>query len=210
MGFEKAKNVTTPSVILLLALGKAGHSSERENAMDDMYAINAAKTEVREGYNHADVDRILAVFADAFTDMSEKLPTFQSFAGPDAKIVLRARLLKLFREYKVELTPVAIEIKVAGDLAIEHGWHQMKFFPKVGGEPELRRSRYVEVWNRDPQLGWRIVLFVDNTDQEPAACGGCAARIGRCQFLILAGLRRNPLEKSLTKSFGQRIPVAVR
>lgn len=25
--------------------------------MDDMYTINAAKTEVREGYNHADVDR---------------------------------------------------------------------------------------------------------------------------------------------------------
>ena len=44
----------------------------------------------------------------------------------------------------------------------------MNFFPKVGGAPELRRTRYVEVWNRDPQLGWRIVLFMDNTDQEPA------------------------------------------
>ncbi|HET6216205.1 MAG TPA: hypothetical protein VFE27_04240 [Acidobacteriaceae bacterium] len=136
--------------------------------MDDIYAINAAKPEVREGYNDADVDRILSVFADAFTDMSEKLPTFQSFDGQDAKTVLRARLQKLFREYKVELTPIIIEIKVAGELAIEHGWHRMKLFPKVNGAPELRRTRYVEVWNRDPQLGWRIVLFMDNTDQEPA------------------------------------------
>jgi hypothetical protein len=44
----------------------------------------------------------------------------------------------------------------------------MKLFPKVGGAPELRGTRYVEVWNRDPHLGWRIVLFMDNTDQEPA------------------------------------------
>lgn len=30
--------------------------------MDDIYAINAAKTELREGYNTADVDRILSLF----------------------------------------------------------------------------------------------------------------------------------------------------
>jgi ketosteroid isomerase-like protein len=135
--------------------------------MTDIYAINAAKTELREGYNHGDVDRILSVFADAFTDMSEKLPTFHSSDGPDAKTVLRARLHKLFREYEVELTPIVIEIKVAGELAVDHGWHEMKLSPKGGGGAELRRTRYVEVWRRDSQLAWRIVLFMDNTDKEP-------------------------------------------
>ena len=135
--------------------------------MDDIYAINAAKTELREGYNTADVDRILSVFADAFTDMSDNLPSFHGSNGPNAKTVLRARLENLFREYTVELTPIVIEIKVAGDLATEHGWHQMKLFPKLGGETELRRTRYVEVWSRDPPLAWRIVLFMDNRDQEP-------------------------------------------
>ncbi len=136
--------------------------------MNEIYAINAAKTELREGYNTADVDRILSVFADAFTDMSDNQPTFRSSSGPNAKTILRARLEKLFHEYKVELTPTVIEIKVAGELAVEHGWHQMKLSPKHGGEAELRRTRYVEVWSRDPQLGWRIVLFIDNGDQEPA------------------------------------------
>jgi ketosteroid isomerase-like protein len=135
--------------------------------MDDFYAINAAKTELREGYNTADVDRILSVFADAFTDMSDNLPSFYSSSGRNTKTVLRARLEKLFREYAVEFAPIVIDIKVAGELAVEHGWHQMKLFPKVGGEEELRRTRYVEVWRRDPQLGWRIVLFIDNRDQEP-------------------------------------------
>jgi ketosteroid isomerase-like protein len=99
--------------------------------------------------------------------MSDNLPSFYGSNGPNAKTVLRARLEKLFREYTVEFAPIVIEIKVAGELAIEHGWHQMKLFPKVGGEEELRRTRYVEVWRRDPQLGWRIVLFIDNRDQEP-------------------------------------------
>jgi len=135
--------------------------------MDDMYAINAAKTELREGYNTADVGRILSVFADAFTDMSDNQPSFHSSNGPNAKKVLRGRLEKLFREYEVELKPVVIEIKVAGDLAVEHGWHLMTLVPRHGGEAELRRTRYVEVWSRDPKLTWRIVLFMDNRDQEP-------------------------------------------
>ena len=33
----------------------------RRNELDDRYAINAAKTELCEGYNNADVDRILSV-----------------------------------------------------------------------------------------------------------------------------------------------------
>jgi len=135
--------------------------------MSDIYAINAAKTELREGYNTADVDRILSVFADAFTDMSDNLPSFHSSNRLNAKQVLKARLEKIFREFKVEFTPIVIEIKVSGDLAVEHGWHQMKFFPKLGGEVELKRTRYVEVWRRDSQLAWRIVLFIDNKDQEP-------------------------------------------
>jgi ketosteroid isomerase-like protein len=135
--------------------------------MNDIYSINAAKTELREGYNTADVDRILSVFADAFTDMSDNLPSFHGSNGPNAKIVLRARLENLFRAYRVEFVPIVIEIKIAGDLAVEHGWHQRKLFPRLGGEAELSRTRYVEVWSRDPQLGWRIVMFMDNRDQEP-------------------------------------------
>ncbi len=46
------------------------------NTLDDRYAINAAKTELREGYNNADVERILAVFADGFTDLSAGQASF--------------------------------------------------------------------------------------------------------------------------------------
>jgi ketosteroid isomerase-like protein len=137
---------------------------EEENTSDGRYAINAAKTELREGYNTADVERILSVFSDTFTDLSEGCPTF---FGPDAKDVLKARLEKLFREYEVELAPIIIDINVAGDVAVDFGWHVMTLRPKAGGPAEVRRTRYVEGWIRDRHPAWHIVVFMDNIDQKP-------------------------------------------
>jgi ketosteroid isomerase-like protein len=135
-----------------------------ENTSDGRYGINAAKTELREGYNSADVERILSVFSDSFTDLSEGCPTF---FDPDGKAVLRAKLEKLFREYEVALAPIIVDIKVAGDVAVEFGWHVMTLRPKAGGPAEVKRTRYVEGWIRDPHLAWRIVVFIDNIDQKP-------------------------------------------
>lgn len=50
--------------------------SQGGNTLDDRYAINAAKTKLREGYNNADVERILSVFADGFTDMTDGQASF--------------------------------------------------------------------------------------------------------------------------------------
>jgi ketosteroid isomerase-like protein len=131
--------------------------------LDERYAINAAKTEMREAYNHADVERILAIYADILTDMSDGQP---SFYGPDAKPALRARLENLFREYHVEFVPTVIGVRVAGDLAVDYGWHSLTLRPKAGGPPVGRRTRYFEIWNRDALGLWRIVVFTDNADQQ--------------------------------------------
>lgn len=135
-----------------------------EYALDDHYAINVAKTELREGYNTGDVERILAVFADSFTDMRTGQA---SFYGVDAKTVLRARLEKLFREHDVEMTPLIFDIAISGDLAVEYGWHRMTLHPKAGGPMDVRRSRYAELWRRNRNRAWQIAFFIDNADQEP-------------------------------------------
>jgi RNA polymerase sigma-70 factor (ECF subfamily) len=56
--------------------------------MNDIYAINAAKTEFREAYNTGDVDRLLSVLADGFADLSAG---FLSFFGDEAKSVFLKR-----------------------------------------------------------------------------------------------------------------------
>ncbi len=132
--------------------------------MDDHYAINVAKTELREGYNSGDVERILAVFADSFTDMRTGQA---SFYGADAKTILRARLEKLFREHDVEMTPLIFDIAISGDVAVEYGWHRMTLRPKGGGSIDVRCTRYAEVWRCSANRAWQIAFFIDNADQEP-------------------------------------------
>lgn len=131
--------------------------------MDDRYVINAAKTRLCGSYGLGNVEEILSFFADAFTDLSEGQPTL---AHIDAKTVLKARLEKLLRENAVELSPIIIEVKLADGMAVDYGWHVMTLRPRSGGPTETRQTRYTEIWEHDPALGWRIVVYIDNNDHE--------------------------------------------
>jgi len=130
--------------------------------MNDVYAINVAKTEFREGYNTGEVRRLMAVFQpDGFTDMSEGEP---SKYGSEAISVWRERLTKLFDEYRVKLTPIIIDIVVLGDTAYDYGWHELILTPKAGGPALRKRYRYFELWKKDPAGQWKIATHMTNSD----------------------------------------------
>ncbi len=130
----------------------------------DEYAISVAKTEYREGHNTGDVERVLSVFADSFTNMPEGEP---SFYGEEAKEALRMELSKLFGLYQVRMEVVIINIAIFGNTAIDRGWHKLILKPKAGGDAELRRYRYCEIWQKQADGSWRIGFFISNKDYEP-------------------------------------------
>jgi len=132
--------------------------------MDDTYAIRLAKTELREAYYKGDVSRALAVFADAYSDMSSGLA---SFYGTEAKAVLKHRLRKLFAWYRAELAVTIISIRVQGPLAFDWGWHKLALTPKKGGRSVTTRTRYLEIWQKDAGGRWKIAIFLDNVDIPP-------------------------------------------
>src|SRR5260221_7888273 len=86
--------------------------------MNDEYAILAAKTEYREAYNNANVDRLLAVFAPEFTDWSEGEP---SFDGKDSQLALRLRTEKLFQCFNVQMqvTIIAVIVKATSPMTAD-------------------------------------------------------------------------------------------
>jgi ketosteroid isomerase-like protein len=130
--------------------------------MNDIYAINIAKTEFREGYNTGDISRVAGTFSPGgFTDMSEGEP---SKYGAEAGDALRQRLEKLFATYAVKMTPIIIDIVVTGDSAYDYGWHEFILTPKSGGEPVGRRQRYFELWNKDAKGQWKIAMYFTNSD----------------------------------------------
>jgi ketosteroid isomerase-like protein len=132
--------------------------------MDDVYAIRLAKTELRDAYNQGNLRRVLAVFADAYSDMSANQA---SFYGAEAKAVLKHRLKKIFTRYRAELAVTIISIRVQGPLAFDWGWHKLKLTPKMGGRSTTTRTRYLEIWQKDESGNWRIAIFFDNLDVPP-------------------------------------------
>jgi len=129
--------------------------------MDDVYAINVAKSNYHEGFNTADVDRVLSVFAPEFTDMSGSRPTHYR---DDAATKLRRSLAELFAEYEAKLNVIILGISVFEKNAFDHGWHELTLTPRNGGEPAYRRTRYFELWSKQPNNDWRISKFMDNQD----------------------------------------------
>ena len=133
--------------------------------MDDQYAIRVAKSKLRDAYNEGDVDEVMAVFGERFIDMSEEQP---SFYGGEAALVLRHRLKNLFERNHVELVVTIVAIRVQGSFAFDRGCHRLTLIPKDGGKKRTKRTRYLEIWQKDPKGHWRIVVFLDNLDVAPA------------------------------------------
>jgi ketosteroid isomerase-like protein len=132
--------------------------------VNEVYDINVAKAEFREAYNAGSVDRLLAVFADEFMDMSAGVPIF---SGADARSVLRSRMAKLFEQYQTTMVVTIMAIRVFGNTAFDYGCHALTLTPKSGGKPITTRQRYFETWQKNSCGRWKIDLYIDNLDVAP-------------------------------------------
>lgn len=129
--------------------------------MDDMYAINVAKTEFRESFNLGDASRLLAIADPDLVDFSDGQPSEFGKNGLDA---LKTRLANLFERFTAELAVIVIEIRLQGDIAYDYGWHDLTLTPKGGGQPIHRRNRYVDIWRRNKEGKWNLWMYIDNQD----------------------------------------------
>ncbi len=132
--------------------------------MDDRYVIRLAKTKLRDAYSKGNVNGVLSVFADGYSDMSAGLA---SFYGPEARAVLKHRMKNLFARYDVQLAVTIISIRVHGPLAFDWGWHRLTLTPKKGGRSITTRTRYLEIWQKGADGKWKIAIFFDNVDVPP-------------------------------------------
>lgn len=171
--------------------------------MDDRYAIQLARTEIREGYRTGDVGRILDVYSDRFGDMSCGQP---SFGGDEAKAVKRAQLKQMFAHFDVYSAPASIEILLLGDFAVDYGWQDLQLTPRDGRAALRYRTRFMSLWKRQAKGCWKIAILIDNQDEGPLLVSEMLARIesSTCQFSlrpsgIAAELCGEPSEQTLAE-----------
>jgi ketosteroid isomerase-like protein len=129
--------------------------------MDDLFAINAAKTEFREGFNLGDVSRVLAIADPDLVSFSDGQPSEFGVSGLEA---LKTRLSNLFERFTAKLSVIVIEIRLQGDVAYDYGWHDLTLTPKDSDQPTHRRDRYVDIWRRNKEGDWKLWMYMDNQD----------------------------------------------
>ena len=129
--------------------------------MDDLYAINAAKTEFRECFNLGDISKLLAIADPDLVSFTDGAP---SEFGESGLNVLKIRLANLFEHFTVKLVIIVVEIRLQGDIAYDYGWHNFTLTPKHDGEAKHRRDRYVDIWRKNKEGKWKLWMYIDNQD----------------------------------------------
>jgi len=144
-------------------------------AMDDLYSINAAKSEFRDCFNLSDVSRLLAIADADLVNFSDGQPCEFGMSGLDN---LKTRLENLFERFTAKLVVIVIEIRLQGDVAYDYGWHDLTLTPKDGGQPTRRRDRYVDIWRRNKEGKWKLWMYMDNQDVADPFRPGQTLRLG--------------------------------
>jgi ketosteroid isomerase-like protein len=129
--------------------------------MDDLFAINAVKTEFRDGFNLGDEARVLAIADPDLVSFPDGHFSEFGTSGLDA---LQIRLKSLFERFTAKLAVIVVEIRIKGDVAYDYGWHDLTLTPKYGGQPIHRRERYVDIWRKSKEGTWKLWMYMDNQD----------------------------------------------
>ena len=127
--------------------------------MDDLYAINFAKTEFREAFNSGDPERLIALLDPAFVYMRDGVPTANGDVATDA---IRASFRELTSHYYVQLVPIIIEIRVQDSVAWDYGWQTWRKTPRDGGPQVTVKDRYADVWRKSERGEWKLWMYTSN------------------------------------------------
>ena len=127
--------------------------------MDDLYAINSAKTEFREAFNTADPERLIALLDPTFVNMADGL---SSAIGTGAAGAIRVQFRELTARYNVQLLPIIIEIRIQDSVAWDYGWHTWRKTPRDGGSQVIVKDRYVNVWRKNEGGEWKLWMYMSN------------------------------------------------
>lgn len=135
--------------------------NDGDKKMDELYAINVAKSEFRDSFNLSDPSRVLAIVDPQLVNFSDGQPSEFGESGLES---FKTRLENLFERFTVRLAVIVAEIRLLGDVAYDYGWHDLTLTPKNGVQSIRRRDRYVDIWRRNKGGEWKLWMYMDNLD----------------------------------------------
>jgi uncharacterized protein (TIGR02246 family) len=128
------------------------------DAPADVQAIKEATTAWDKAWIAGDADALASLYADNAIAMPPNLP---ARAGKD---VLRASSKKYFALFKDENRSLVEDVRVSGNLAVAWGTQETQTTPRAGGSPVQDKSKWITVYQRQPDKSWRILWEMYNSD----------------------------------------------
>jgi len=160
-----ARTVGATLVALLLACApadKAATDTAEMAASTDATAVRALIADANAKWAvamvAADIPTILANYADDAVMMQTGMPAVSGRAG------IEEAMKGMVAAMKVDSASFATtDVKVSGDLAVETGTFRITMTP-TGGKPMNEVGKYVTVWQKQADGGWKVIRDISNSD----------------------------------------------
>ncbi len=149
------QRITPPLLAVTTAVGSSAAPSVDETARMD---ITRAVERFRQALANGNIEGIEEYYSD-------DLLKFRAGVSPEGKIEVLRRLRATFPNYNYHVEVTNDEIIVEGGLACARGTYVVTLMPKAGGDAQVVRRRFLEIWRREGQV-WRAFRAMDNVGNE--------------------------------------------
>lgn len=126
---------------------------------DAIAAIDALNDAWREAARARDLDAMMRVYA---ADAREMLPGAPALVGRAAIREFYGDLMARYPRFQHTFEPTAVLVSASADLAVARGAY--RFVPDADDPETVHVGKYVGVWRRGPEVGWRLALNISNSD----------------------------------------------
>jgi ketosteroid isomerase-like protein len=167
---NRPRLLTTMSLVAVLAVGcrpapesvpaDAGAASPAPAPLSaaDLAAIRANDSAFGAASSAGDVDGVVATYA---TDASLLPPNAPAIKGADG---IRGFWGGFMAAYALKMELSETEIGGAGDLAYVVGRYRFTATPKAEGAALTDQGKFVEIYKRQPDGGWKYAVDIYNSD----------------------------------------------
>ncbi|MGA2651004.1 MAG: DUF4440 domain-containing protein [Terracidiphilus sp.] len=156
-------------LVAILAATGCGHItvSTADSHDVEVQALRDADAAWGLAWSSKDLDKAVAGYADDATVLD---PNSAAITGRDN---FRANLKPFFadRNFAIHWDAAKVDVAQSGDLGYTQGTLTYTITDPSTGQPFTDRAKYLTVWKKQPDGGWRVVEDTYNTDLPPAPAG---------------------------------------
>ena len=135
--------------------------SERFGSETDLKAIDTIRDDHVSALNAGDAGAWAAQFA---VDGIQMPPNAPANVG---KETIEAWSAAFMAQFVIQFALMVDEVRILGDWAIERGGYTIGLTPKPGGPFMQDNGKYITIYEKSPNDGWKMARDIWNSDMPP-------------------------------------------